>query len=137
MMFKTHVAASLFFASIFISDFLSLFVFLFASLLPDIDTKTSFLGRIVNIGWIFRHRSIMHSIWVCGLIAFGIYAVIPGLAVPFIAGYMLHLLLDALSHEGVRLFYPLGKVKGFMKVGGITENFIFLAAVAGTVVVLI
>ena len=54
------------------------------------------------------------------------------LLIPFVFGYSLHLLLDGITINGVRLFYPLKfRMKGMIKTGKIAENIIFAVFLAG------
>lgn len=87
------------------------------SLLPDIDTASSKLGRkIAPVSWIIRifigHRQMFHSLtfWaaICGILLF----ILPN-ATQLIwagaAGVFSHLLLDMLNPSGVPLLWPLPK----------------------------
>lgn len=112
---------------------LTLILILLGSLLPDIDEKSSLLGRRVKILSLFtKHRGFFHSI------LFGVVAVLLlSLIVShihvwaFVAGFVSHLVLDALTPMGVKPFWPSDvKVKGFVNVGGILEKVIFAVFVA-------
>lgn len=84
------------------------------SLLPDIDTTTSGLGRWVkpissHLERRFGHRTITHSL--LGLVILGVLTswllfIVPGAWVWLLAGAMTHILLDAHNITGVPLFYP-------------------------------
>lgn len=73
------------------------------SLLPDIDTRKSFLGRFIP-GWIFfKHRGFLHSLGgmllICGAVAYfggGKY----GISLAF--GYLIHLAMDSITPQGIR-----------------------------------
>lgn len=102
--------------------------FILGSVLPDIDAPKSKVGKSAGIvSWIleklFGHRGVFHSLlipaiaWVA-LWYFGYWLI--GLA--FFLGYFLHLVLDALTLEGIRFFWPLSwHVKGFIRTGGAVE----------------
>jgi len=101
------------------------------SLLPDIDEENSkiskwfgIIGKIVSK--IFSHRGFLHSIFfflILGMLMthfFGKYY-----AYGLMLGYLAHLLGDAISLQGVKVFHPLQfKVRGPMKVGGVMEVFL-------------
>lgn len=77
------------------------------SLLPDIDSKTSTLGRHIHLP--FGHRTWTHSIWAVILIALLCWKLpLPG-ADGLGFGYILHLLLDSVSQMGICWFYPFKK----------------------------
>lgn len=80
------------------------------SLLPDIDSKNSILGRYVPfMEDIIGHRGITHTIWVISLLFLGAYFV-SNLFVWMVAfGYFFHVLQDSFSRQGVAWIYPLGK----------------------------
>ena len=85
-----------------------LIVFMIGAISPDIDSRRSLIGRYVPfVEDILGHRTITHTLWVVGvLIAINIF--FPG---PFIfaftAGYILHLIEDGWSKQGIIWFYPL------------------------------
>lgn len=91
------------------------------SLLPDLDTPNSYLGRRMllisyPLSKLFGHRTITHSflLWTIlfiaypsffqgnthGIICFGTYG-----------GVLSHLLLDLISPIGIPLFYPISKYR--------------------------
>lgn len=86
-----------------------------ASLIPDIDTPRSTVGRLVPfVSYplsLAGHRSITHSL------AGGVLLAIPVLIAqeyasmnflfPFLIGYLSHLLLDLLTPQGCPLLWPL------------------------------
>ncbi len=138
MMFKTHLVFSLFVAVVLFR--LSLFslrwplffsVFIFAALLPDIDSISSVVGRKARpfsyVFYVLRHRTIMHSLWV-PLFAFFFIALFSlELALAFFIGYFSHLALDMLNYKGIRLFYPFFRIRGFIKAGSVAESAVFVA----------
>jgi inner membrane protein len=110
------------------------------ALLPDIDNARSTMGR--KLGWIskeiqhtFGHRTLFHSILgllVGSLLALGLQTLVSyllltrGFTIParvisdshivFIAvlfGCIMHIVADALTLEGVPLFWPVRKYYGF------------------------
>lgn len=81
------------------------FFFWFGSLLPDIDSKNSTLGRKFHLP--FKHRTWTHTIWPCLLL------LIPAWFMPWfrwlLFGYILHLVGDAVSSAGICFTYPMKK----------------------------
>ncbi|MBN2457741.1 metal-dependent hydrolase [Candidatus Woesearchaeota archaeon] len=143
MMFKTHLAFS-FLCSIILWPFLSgsnipkwafVLVFILSSVIPDIDCNSSVLGKRVKvIGWIFAHRGIFHSIFPAILISTPLLIFFgAGYALASFTGYLSHLVLDMLNHQGVGLFFPLSRwrIKGFMKSGGLAERLLFVLFFVG------
>lgn len=81
--------------------------FTLGSLLPDIDSEKSTIGRYVRpISGIIPHRTITHTIWVVlFILALGFYfksVIVLALGV----GYVLHIIEDAFSRQGICWFYP-------------------------------
>ncbi len=111
---------------------LSFFLCLFGSILPDIDTKSSFIGRHFKIvGFLFRHIVFFHSIFALLLFTVPLYLIfksgLPALA--FSVGFLSHLFLDILTREGIQI-YPFDlRVRGFVKVGGFLEQIFFFCLI--------
>jgi inner membrane protein len=140
MLFRTHLTFSFLIALITINflnipnNILFLIIFLFFSLLPDIDEYSSNISkRLKPLAFIIRlfsaHRGIFHTIYlpfIISLFLFTINLKFIGLAV--ILGYLSHLALDSLNPKGIRPFAPLinKKIKGFIRVNSILENILFL-----------
>lgn len=141
MMFKTHLAVgalagiSLFHYYMPEQPFLFALVFLFASILPDIDSTKSVIGNrlwpISHVLTIFtRHRGFFHTIWIpLAALGAGFYLQ-NALFSAFTAGYLVHLFSDAMTSEGVSLFSPLlnRRTRGFFKTGSMAE-YVILAIV--------
>lgn len=89
----------------------------FGSLLPDIDQPTATLGRrlgpvSVFINKVCGHRNFFHSLLFLGLIYLTFYFLLPAYTwagIGIFLGGMSHLILDALNHTGVALFWPIKK----------------------------
>jgi len=134
MMFKTHVVVSLVIALLLFPRFgldktLFLSVFLFASIMPDIDTPASMIGKRVKIiGWLFSHRGIFHSF--ISLIAFSTiaYAISPQIGLVFFIGYFSHLVIDMINYQGIKPFHPFTRfrIRGFVKTNSMVEYIIFI-----------
>ena len=142
MMYYTHVVFSIFVSLIAMDYFhiknkiIFLLIVLFFSLLPDIDESRSKVGRknkliSKTIGFIFGHRGIFHTVYI-PLVLFVLLNLINfEIAFACLIGYFSHLLLDAMTKNGIRPFYPLFNVKisGFFKTNSIIEKLFFLTLV--------
>lgn len=100
----------------FIACVCAILSFLLGSLLPDIDSSTSILGRLFPT-LPLEHRGITHTIWAAGVLGFvwfaswhvaGTWAIVPqALLGGLFLGYVGHLLWDSCSRAGVAWLYPL------------------------------
>jgi inner membrane protein len=132
---KTHFSFAIFFllivslfADLNLIFFISSVFLLFGTMFADIDEVNSFLGKKIKIiGYIFDHRGFFHSIFslmlffVFMILFFGYYY-----ALFFAIGYLLHLLLDSFTKEGIKPFIFGLRISGDIKVGSIIENIIYL-----------
>lgn len=137
-MFKTHVVFSLFLALLYlsfynVSDLVLFFIVFFIGVMaPDMDNPMSKIGRKFKltsnlIKFIFGHRGIFHSLIFLVLIYFILRSFSSFTALWFSAGYLTHLIGDALTLEGVNFLYPLRlEIKGFLRTGGAVEYAIFI-----------
>lgn len=92
------------------------------SLFPDIDSKTSILGRKVKfLSFFLKHRGFFHSIFLLVLLILIIYPLSMSFALGFALGFLSHLLLDVMTKEGLYFLF-MGRVKGKIKVGGWQEQ---------------
>ena len=143
MLFRTHLAFSFLAAMVLMqhvtvpNDITFLLVFLFFSVMPDIDEYSSKISKGTKpfstlIQLMVRHRGIFHSIYVPLLISV-VLAVFHQtvLALAAITGYLSHLFMDALSVQGIRPLAPIinKPIKGFIRVNSILENILFLILV--------
>ena len=119
---------------IFNLSILTLIPVIFASLLPDLDTKKSVLGKHFKIfNFFLDHRGIFHSLFFTLFITnltyifFGLtYAIMAGI------GIMTHLFLDSLTPAGVYPFYPIKwKIRSKFKTGGVGDLFTLLISIIG------
>ena len=82
---------------------LGFLLFIFGVLLPDIDSRRSILGKFMYLP--IKHRTWTHSIWpplvfmALGLLWLGFFWL--GF------GYMVHLVFDSMSRQGICWFYPI------------------------------
>lgn len=134
MLVKTHLVITLFFVLLllsFVNDkLLFAVVALAATLIPDIDTSHSKLGKrkiFRFLQFFVKHRGIVHSFTFLFVISILIYLFNPILVFPLVLGYGLHLLADAFTVEGIMPFHPLKLVfSGKIRVGKKAELFVFL-----------
>ena len=135
MLVRTHIAINALFIILFLSRVSKLWLFvpiaLFATILPDIDSGFSTIGRFQSsklIQFFSKHRGMFHSFTVCIIISVILAAVLPVLALPFFLGYSLHLLADTFTIEGIRVFWPLPiKSSWRIRTGSRIETTLFLA----------
>ena len=138
MMFQTHLMFSLliglYLMERFSNKYLFLILVLIGTMLPDLDNPYSKLGRKVRpvsslIKFIFGHRKLFHSLIFVSLLFFVIYYILDFklIGIALSVGFVLHLVLDGLTKEGINYFYPFLKfrVSGFIKTNGILEWFLF------------
>ena len=133
MLWKTHlaigIAVAIYFSSYVPQPLTFIPIVLIASLLPDIDSGFSYLGKkpiFRPIQWTTNHRGIIHSYTFAILISLAIALFYPLLALPFFVGYSFHLISDSFTSQGIKPFWPLKFVsKGPIKVGGKIDKAIF------------
>ncbi|MBU1091798.1 metal-dependent hydrolase [Patescibacteria group bacterium] len=87
---------------------------IFGSLIPDIDTATSAVGRtcfpiamFIEKKW--GHRTITHSFigWgIVGIIALPLFFLRQGYYYAFLVGYSSHILIDCCNKQGPMIFWP-------------------------------
>ncbi|MBU2104295.1 MAG: metal-dependent hydrolase [Nanoarchaeota archaeon] len=139
MLIRTHLLTTLFFVLLFFSSTNNQIIFVvvafMSTLMPDIDTKFSVVGRkkIFRLLQFFvRHRGVLHSFTFLILVTLFFASFIPVFAFPFFLGYGLHLLADSFTLEGICPFYPLSKrVFGKIKTGGKSEVIVFVGFLVG------
>ena len=135
MLSRTHFMFAVFVLSVtfqFLPDKLIFgSFFLLATLFVDIDSKKSKLGKFFlfrPLQLFFSHRGVFHSLFFGFVLSFALFFFNSFAAYGFLMGYLLHLILDCLTLQGVFLFKPFSsrKVKGFLKSGGIFEEVLFV-----------
>src|SRR3989344_2145555 len=130
MLKRTHLAvafANAFYFLPYVNNKLVFFpVILLSTLLPDIDSAFSSVGRhkiFRPLQWIFNHRGAIHSYTVAMALSILLAFFYPVLAFPFFLGYSFHLFLDAFTVQGIAPFWPFKKrSEGRIVTGGRVEN---------------
>ena len=145
MLMRTHLAIGLFAMIFFLPHVNNKLIFipavLIASILPDIDSHFSHIGRskaMRPLQVFTEHRGMFHS-FTFAIIISAIFAFyLPVLAFGFFLGYGLHLLADSWSVEGIRPFWPShASTHGRVRVGGFMEETIFIVFVILDVIFLV
>lgn len=135
MLIRSHLTITIFFVLLLLDKVESKFIFvivaLMATYIPDIDSKKSKLGKYIlfrPLQWFTKHRGIFHSFSFLIVVGFVLYLFFPySFLFGFVLGYGSHLLVDCLTVQGIRIFYPLKfRVRGFIRSGGIIETIIFV-----------
>lgn len=142
MMYYTHLAfgflVSLILIDIFdiYSKLLFILIGLLFSIFPDIDERSSKIGkkykftsRVIN--FLFGHRGFFHSIYIPLILYFIFYIINHEIGIAILAGYFSHLLMDAITKQGIMPLYPIinRKINGFVKTNSILEKIIFLVII--------
>lgn len=109
------------------------------ALFVDIDSKKSFIGKIIlfrPLQWIFSHRGVFHTILFAILFSLVVAFFDRWLGVAFAFGYLSHLLLDCFTPAGVRLFWPIwdGKIGFGVRSGGLIEEILFVLLLLADVI---
>ncbi len=142
MLGRTHLAFGILLGLLYYVTGAPLWVLFFipiASILMDVDEKHSYVGRHAKIiSWAFTHRGFFHSIWfvaISWLIAREISSV---LATSILIAYFGHLLLDAISKQGIKIFWPLKwHLKGPFRVGKWEEHLVLACVLAVIIIITI
>ena len=134
MLLKTHIAITLCFVLIFLNYFLNPLVFLLGSLigtvLPDIDTRFSSVGKKKKyraLQYFLEHRGFLHSFVFLFLVFIILFYFFREFSLGFLLGFGLHLFADSLTKKGTFPFYPFKfRIRGVLKTGGIFEWIFFV-----------
>lgn len=145
MLIRTHLAINALFIALFLAKVDNMWIFipvaLIATMLPDIDSGFSTIGRFQAsrfVQFFSKHRGMFHSFTICIILSIVLAAFIPVLALPFFLGYGLHLLADTFTIEGVRVFWPLPfKSCWRVRTGSRIETTLFLVFLLVDIFVLI
>lgn len=135
MLIKTHIAITVFGILLLLLSvehkIIFIIVALFATFLPDIDSRYSVMGKkkLNRILQFFtKHRGITHSFVFLIAVTLILLYLLPVVALGFFLGYGLHLFADAFTKNGITPFHPFSKKKseGFISTGRKFEKFTFI-----------
>lgn len=135
MLIRTHLAIAVFVMLLFVQHVNNPLVFmtvlLIATMLPDVDSAFSTLGKGKQwriLQFFVEHRGPIHSLTLSIIISIILSFFLPTIAFAFFLGYSTHLFVDSFTKEGITPFWPQNKKsKGPLKTGGVLESSIFLA----------
>lgn len=137
MLLRTHLALVVFAIILFVghvnSKLLFILVTLVATMLPDVDTAFSTIGKQKGfriLQFFVRHRGPIHSFSFCILVSIILAFFLPTVSFGFFLGYGLHLFVDSFTVEGIIPFWPYPR-KSFwrLKTGSLIESSLFLVFV--------
>ena len=133
MLLRTHLLVGLFFALLLLpseNKLIFIGIVLIASAIPDIDSRFSKIGKKKTfriLQFFVKHRGIIHSFTFLLIVGLVFLYFSSKMFWPFFLGYTSHLLIDSITRQGIRPFYPLDfKIKGIVKTGKRFETFIFV-----------
>jgi len=134
MLKRTHLAVGVFAILLFIqyvnNKLLFVFVALLATLLPDIDTAFSSVGKHKGFRFLqffVAHRGPIHSFTFCIVVSFILALYFPAASLAFFLGYGVHLFVDSFTPEGIVPFWPYPKKSTWrLKTGSLVESSLFL-----------
>ena len=137
MLVKTHLAigfaVALYFSRLVNNLWIFIPVVILSSLIPDIDSGFSFLGRrglFKPVQWTTVHRGVLHSYTLAILGSLILALWFPLFALPFFLGYAFHLFADSFTVQGIKPFWPLKFVSsGVVRSGSAVEKAIFFSFV--------
>lgn len=149
MMFRTHLAFGLLISFLLFNlltiSIIFLPISLIASVFPDIDEPRSRIGRKFGVfskitSFIFKHRGIMHSIYIPILIYFVFHIINQKtIGLVFIIGYLSHLVIDGFTLAGVNFLHPLSslRIKGFIETNSFKESLLFILLLIGNTYIIL
>ncbi len=147
MLTRTHFVFSVFLCLILFwinvvsvpNKILFLLFVILGTIIVDIDSKKSFVGKIIlfrPLQWVFSHRGMFHTILFAVLFSLVVAFFDRWLGVAFAFGYISHILLDCFTPAGVRLFWPLwdGKIGFGVRSGVLIEEILFVLLLLADVI---
>ncbi|MGX1195829.1 metal-dependent hydrolase [Metabacillus sp. SLBN-84] len=115
---------------------LILFSFALGTVLPDIDSEDSTIGKYIKpVSRLIPHRTITHTVWAILLVA-GLAWVLESVHLAALAiGYAVHIAEDSFSEQGIRWLYPVPARKSkrrrpfVYETGGLAETVMLFTAI--------
>lgn len=92
-------------------------LYVLGSLLPDIDSPNSLLGRYIHIPT--AHRGITHTVWFLLIVSLTLFEPI---FFWFVLGTFFHLFWDSCSRAGVCWFYPISGYREYANGARVKRN---------------
>src|SRR3989338_7865362 len=139
MMYYTHLAFGFLVSLVSIIFFnidnrlLFILITVLFSIFPDIDERNSKIGKKYKfasgiINFLFGHRGFFHSIYIPLILYALFYYINIEIGIAVLVGYFSHLLMDAMTRQGIRPLYPIinRKINGFIKTNSFLEKVLFL-----------
>ena len=116
---------------------LVLLCFALGTILPDIDSDASTIGKYIKpISRAIPHRTFTHTFWAVGLLVVLVWYFESVYLLALTLGYAVHIVEDSFSQKGIRWFYPIPKLKFkrwrfpfAYETGGFGESVVFYAAI--------
>ncbi|MGX1266713.1 membrane-bound metal-dependent hydrolase YbcI (DUF457 family) [Rossellomorea marisflavi] len=114
---------------------LILLSFSLGSVLPDIDSENSTIGKYIKpISSMIPHRTITHTIWAVLVIGVAAWFSQSIYVFALAVGYAVHIAEDSFSEQGIRWFYPIPAMKSkrfrlAYETGGFAETIMFFLAI--------
>ena len=145
MLERTHIvirlALGLYFLPFVSHKLLFIPIVLASSVLPDIDSLSSQVGRKMifrPVQVFLKHRGVLHSYTFCIFVSLIFALLYPIFALPFFLGYSFHLLADSFSVNGIRPFWPLKfQSSGVVKTGEVVDKAIFYVFVMFSIIMIV
>jgi membrane-bound metal-dependent hydrolase YbcI (DUF457 family) len=133
MIKRTHLviglALGLYFLPLITHKVLFIPIVLLASVLPDVDSINSNIGRRMifrPIQYFFAHRGPLHSYTIAIIFSILLAFFLPIFAFPFFLGYSVHIFADSFTVRGIRPFWPLKfHTSGVVKTGRVIDKMLF------------
>lgn len=102
----THIAVTVtLYLLLFPFNLINITLVAIASILPDIDTPYSLLGRFNLFSCVTHHRGFCHTIQFI-LVVLALTWITPIPYIPILFGLFAHLILDTLNPKGIMWLYP-------------------------------
>ena len=109
-------------------------IMLLGSLMPDIDSGTSLIGKRFKLGSLFfKHRGMVHSIIFMTGFSIAVFLVTKNIYyfLAFAMGYFSHLVMDSMTPTGIMFWWPgKARVRGSINTTGLIDISLFIVFAA-------
>ena len=148
MLLRTHLAIVIMALLLFLphidgasAKIIFIFITLIATMLPDIDTGFSTIGKFRGFRFLqffVRHRGIIHSFSFAIAVSIILAIFWPMASLGFFLGYGIHLLVDSFTIDGIQPFWPYKKTSSWrLKTGSLIETTLFITFILIDIALLI